>query len=345
MQTVQLGAQTVGPGQPVYIIAEVGANFFSLEEGLAMVEASGRAGADAVKIQTYRAATLTRPDAVLQFEDGRQVSQFEFFQAREVSEEAHRQLQRRSEALGLLFFSTPSHPTDVDFLESLGVPAYKTGSDDITNHRLLDYVARRGKPMVVSTGMSTLGEVEEALTTIRRAGNSQIVLLHCLVGYPAPVEEANLRVIGTLRQAFGVPVGFSDHTLGSAAAMMAVALGAVMVEKHLTLQRRRGGPDDLVACEPDDLAAYVRDVHRASAALGDGRKRIMPVEEKWRQGGRKGIIASRAIRAGEVIAPEMVELRRPAEGLHPRYLPEIIGRRARAPIAEGACITWDDVVA
>lgn len=306
-----------------------------------MVRASQEAGADAVKIQTYRAATLTRPNAMMEFEDGGKVSQFEFFRKHEVSEHAHRELKRHAEDLGLLFFSTPSHPTDVDLLEKLGVPAYKVGSDDLTNPPLLDCVARTNKPVVLSTGMCTLGEIEEAVNTICRAGNDQVVLLHCLVGYPARLEDANIRVISTLQQAFGFPVGFSDHTSGSFAATLAVALGAVMVEKHLTVDRSRGGPDDLVACEPKELASFVEDLRRVFVVLGDGRKRIMPGEEKWREAGRKSIVAARTIQPGELITREMVDIRRPATGLHPRYLGLVVGRRAAQVINEGELITLD----
>jgi sialic acid synthase SpsE len=341
VRPVQFGQKLVGPGQPVYIVSEIGANFFSLEEGREMVEASHAAGADAVKLQTYRAATLTRPGARMRLGSGEEVSQYEFFQAREVSEEAHVELKRQAERLGMLWFSTPSHPTDVDLLEGLGAAAYKTGSDDVTNHRLLDCVARTGKPMVVSTGMSTLQEVEEAVATIRRAGNDRAVLLHCLVGYPAPLDEANLRVITTLRDAFGLPVGFSDHIPGSEAAVLAVALGAVMLEKHLTLDPARGGPDDLVACDPAGLGEYVRAVRRAEQALGDGRKRIMAGERTWREAGRKSVVAARAIAPGEVLTAEALELRRPADGLPPGELARLIGRRARRAIPAGGLVMWE----
>jgi sialic acid synthase SpsE len=279
----------------------------------------------------------------MELEDGTKVSQYEFFRSFEVSQAAHQELKRSAEELGLFFFSTPSHPTDVDFLEKLGLNAYKIGSDDLTNHRLLDYVARTGKPMVVSTGMCTLNEVDEALNTIGRAGNDQVVLLHCLVGYPAPLEDANLRVIRALQEAFGVPVGFSDHTPGSFAATLAVALGAVMVEKHLTLDRSRGGPDDLVACDPAGLACFVRDLRQVPVVLGDGRKRIMPGETKWRQAGRKSVVAARTILPGEWITADMLDVRRPGDGLHPRYWELVVGRRATTAIQEGELITLNHV--
>lgn len=338
---IRIGDALVGDGQPPWIVAEIGAQFSSIDEACARVDAAAACGCDAVKLQTFRAATLVRPGALFTFEDGTRVSQYEFFRARELDREMHVALKARAARHGLTFFSTPSHADDVELLESVGVEVYKIGSDDLTNLAFIEQVARRGRPLILSTGMSTLGEVEEAVRCVRRAGDPPLILLHCLVGYPAPLAAANLRVMATLRHAFGVPVGFSDHTGGTLAALAAACLGAVVIEKHFTLDRTAGGPDNDTALGPAEMTALVRDIRAVVPALGDGIKRIQPVEEKWRAAGRKSLVAACHIPAGRCLTPDLVAVRRPADGLHPRHLGDIVGRVTRGDIEAGACLHWD----
>lgn len=340
-QVIEVGGRRIGAGRPVFVIAEIGANFNSLEEAHRLVNAAAAAGCDAVKVQTFRADTLVRRDALFTFEDGSRPSQHEFFKTHELSPEVHRSLKEYVESLGLVFFSTPSHPEDLQLLESLGVLLHKIGSDDLTNLPFIEKVALTGKPVIVSTGMSTLGEVEEAVSLFAKTGNQNLILLHCLVGYPAPAHEANLRVIKTLRDAFGVAVGFSDHTPGALAAVLAIALGACVVEKHFTLDRSAGGPDNDTSLEPQEMSALVRDIRQVSTLLGDSVKRIQPGEVKWREAGRKSLVAARDIRAGDRLTAEVVTVKRPSDGLHPRHFWEILGRTALVDIAADECLRWE----
>jgi len=343
---VQIGRHWIGPGETVFVIGEIGANFFSRDEGLALIDAAAAAGADAVKVQTFRAETLSTPGAMFTFEDGSRVDQREYWKEREISEAWHRELKAYAAQKGLEFFSTPSHVDDVDLLERIGVPAHKIGSDDLTNIPFITSIARRGHPVILSTGMCTLDEIARSVDAFRETRNDGLILLHCLVGYPAPRENANLRVIETLRAAFGCPIGFSDHTSDSLAACLAVALGACVVERHLTLKPERGGPDDLVASDPAGFAEYVRDIRAVPEMLGSGTKRIMPGEMKWRDAGRKSIVTAVGVQAGDRLTAAHLTLKRPATGLHPHLLEQVIGAVARRDLAADEVVhlcdlSWD----
>lgn len=340
-QVIHVGNRRIGIGEPAFVIAEIGANFGNLDEARRQVDAAAMAGCDAVKLQTFRADTLVRKGAVFTFEDGSKVSQHDFFKARELSREAHVELKAHCESKGMIFFSTPSHREDVDLLESLGVLLHKIGSDDLTNLPFIETVAKTGKPVILSTGMCSLGEVEEAVSKFAATGNRNLVLLHCLVGYPAPLERANLRVINSLQQAFRIPIGFSDHTPGTLAATLAVAQGACVIEKHFTLDRSAGGPDNDTSLEPGEMTALVRDLRQVSTILGDGIKKIQPGEVKWRQAARKSLVAARAIRSGETISADMVAVKRPSDGLHPRYFWDVLGMTAQRDVAADECLDWD----
>ena len=342
-QLIRVGSRSIGLGHPVFVIAEIGANFFNTEEAFAMIDAAVEAGADAIKVQTFRAETLSAPGAMFTFEDGSRVSQREYWKAREIGEQLHRELKEYTERHGLIFFSTPSFDEDVDLLERVGVLLHKIGSDDLTNAPFLKRVAARGRPVILSTGMCTLDEIAESVRAIETTGNEQLILLHCLVGYPAPAEDANLKAIETLQRAFGYLVGFSDHTLSSMAACLAVSLGAVVVERHLTLDRARGGPDDLVASDPAGFKQYVRDVRKVPTLLGDGVKRIMPGEVKWREAGRKSIVAACRIKAGDTITEEKITIKRPASGLHPKFLSQVIGATAKRDLQENDLVSLSDL--
>ena len=341
---IEFAGGRIGADAPIFVIAEVGTNFNSIDEARVLFRAAADAGADAVKLQTYRAETVAMPGAVFTLEDGTEISQYDYFKEHEVSAETHVELCDYANELGLVFFSTPGYYDDVPLLEDLQVPLYKTGSDDLTNYPFLQYLAGLGKPMIVSTGMCSLAEVERAVATILGAGNEDLVLLHCVVGYPAPIEQANLRVVETLRSAFGVQVGFSDHFLGEVAAVLGVALGITVVEKHLTLNRAAGGPDNDVACEPDEFKRYVAAIRTASAALGRSEKRLLPTEEKWRQAARKSIVCARDIPEGATLEASMLTIKRPSDGLHPQELDLVVGHKVRKAITAGHIITFGDLV-
>ena len=341
MYELRLGERKIGENQPVFIIAELGYNFNTLDEALRSVDAAAKSGVDAIKVQTFRADTITTRNVDFPAEAGG-VNQYEEFKRYEISEETHRAIFARARDRGLIPFSTPSHPDDVELLERVGIELYKIGSDDLTNLPFLRYVAAKGKPMILSSGMATLAEVDEAIRTVRGAGNDRIVLLQCTSNYPVrDLSVLNLRVIETYRRTFPVLVGFSDHSTTLSAAVAAVTLGAVVVERHFTLDTALEVPDAFFSSDPAEMAALVRAIRETEAMLGDGVKRPTPTEEKMRADTRKGLVAARAIPKGATITPEDIGIKRPGTGIAPRDFDLVIGRRAARGIQADEVITWD----
>lgn len=338
---VSIGQRNLGANEPVFIIAELGVNFETLEAAQILIEAAARAGADAVKVQTYRADTLTTKKAVFDMENTGITSQYDLFRKFELSADTHRALFAYAQERNILLFSTPSHATDVDLLEKLAVPLYKVGSDDLTNLPFLRYVAGTQKPIILSTGMSTLDEVREAVDAVLSAGNDKLVLLHCVSLYPCQPQNVNLRALITLRETFHRPVGFSDHTQGIEACLAATALGACALEKHFTLNKNAPGPDHLLSSDPTELAQLVRAVRNIEKALGDGIKRPQQAEQKQRTNNRKSLVTVGSIRKGEPITPEKIGIKRPGSGIPPKYFEEILGKPAKQDIAEDEVLTWE----
>ena len=342
------GGRAIGPRSKTFVIAEAGVNHNgSVEMAHRLVDAAVEAGANAVKFQTFSAegvATRQAPKAAYQERNvGSDIGQIQMLKELELSNEAHRELMSHCQERGILFLSTPHDWAAVDFLFDLGVAAYKIGSGDLTNLPFLRKVAQKGLPVILSTGMSTLGEVEEAVEAVTCQENRQLVLLHCVTNYPASINECNLLAMRTMAQAFGFPVGYSDHTEGCEAALAAVALGAVAVEKHFTLNRSMVGPDHQASMEPDQLRALVEGIRRVEQALGDGVKRPAATELEMRHPIRKSIAAAVPIPAGAVITDEMVTTKRPGGGMHPRYWDMVLGRVARTDIAEDTLLRWEDL--
>jgi N,N'-diacetyllegionaminate synthase len=327
-------------GKPV-IIAEIGAKYAEMSVLKQMVAKAKECGADVVKFQTYRAETISTPGSWFTFEDGSRMPQFDFFKKYELSREDHEELIGYCQETGIAWLSTPSHVEDVELLESFSPIAYKTGSDDLTNTPFLKEIARRGKPMVISTGMCTLSEVESAVEAIYSTGNRDIVLLHCVVSYPSRPEDANLRVIETFRRAFGLPVGLSDHTTDEFTSVLATAMDACVIEKHFTLDYAMKLADWQASLDPAGFKRLVDRVRQVKPALGDGVKRILPTEEKWRAACRKSLFTTRAIAQGEVIGADDIVIRRPSEGIHPHLLDLVVGRTARQDIPANALLHWD----
>jgi sialic acid synthase SpsE len=346
---VRIGDRLVGPGEPPYLIAEAGSNHNrDLATALALIDAAAAAGADAVKFQTFTAdglvARTSDPIAVLNDEFskyGRTVH--EMFAAVEMPVEWLPKLRDHAISRRITFLSTPFDERSADLLADLDMPAYKIASYEVVHLPLLRHVARKGKPVLISTGMASLGEIEEAITAVRAEGNDQIAIFHCPIGYPVPAELVNLAVIDTLRQAFGLPVGLSDHTRGTAVPVAAVARGANLIEKHYTLDATQPGPDHGFAVEPHELAALVQGCRDAFAAIGDGRKICLPSEHVHYRRGRRSLFAAVDIAEGTEIAPAMLSILRPGTGLPPRFLETIVGRRARRTISAFDPIGWDDV--
>ncbi|GIW07600.1 MAG: pseudaminic acid synthase [Dehalococcoidia bacterium] len=345
MNPVQIGRRLVGPGHPVYVVAELSANHQgSLERAAAIVRAAARAGADAIKLQTYTPDTLTiacdRPEFRIggTLWDGRTL--YDLYHEAFTPWEWHAELQAIALAEGLDFFSSPFDSSAVDLLEALDVPAYKIASFELVDLPLIRRAARVGKPLVMSTGMATLEEIDDAVAAARGGGAAGIVLLHCNSGYPAAPSEMHLRTIPFLADRYGVPVGLSDHTRTPTAALAAVALGACVIEKHLTLSRADGGPDAAFSLEPDELAALVEAVRETEAALGSVR--VGPTErERASRALRRSLFVVEDVAPGEVLTDRQVRSIRPGHGLPPKHLDEVLGRRAATAIPRGTPLRWD----
>ncbi len=341
---IAIGARRVGPDQPCFLIAEAGVNHNGdLELARRLVDAAADAGANAVKFQTFsadRLATAAAPQADYQRRNtGIEESQYSMLKRLELSEEAHRELLRHCQRRGILFLSSPFDEESADFLETLGLPAFKIPSGEITNTPFLAHIARKGKPIILSTGMSTLDEVRVAVETIRRAGDPPLALLHCVSNYPAAPEDINLRAMATLHEAFCVPVGYSDHTDGVEIALAAVALGACIIEKHFTLDRNLPGPDHKASLEPAELTSLAAAIRRVEAALGDGVKRPAKCEADAARVARKSLVAARDLSAGSVLRREDLAIRRPGTGLPPSALARVVGMLAKEDIAAGTILT------
>ena len=348
MAEFTIAGRPVGAGAPVYIVAEAGVNHNGhVALALKLVEAAAAAGADAVKFQTFSTDALVSrhaPKAAYQKETtGTEGTQRDMLRALELDRLAHEEIMRHCGDVGITFLSTPFDEPSLALLLELGVPAIKVSSTDVTNVAFLERVAGARKPVLLSTGMSTLGEVESALEALERGGADAVVVLHCTSLYPTPPSEANLRAIGTLRRALGRPVGYSDHTEGTVTGALAVALGAVVVEKHLTLDKSLPGPDHRASLSPPEFGQYVRNIREAESSLGDGLKRPRPDEAAVKAVMQKSVVAVRPIRAGEVLTADMLTCKRPAGGFLPADLSKLLGLRALRDIALDEPITWGAV--
>jgi len=343
--TVSIGERQVGPGRPVYVVAEMSANHNQrFEQAVKIVEAAKDVGADAVKLQTYTPDALTIDCDNEYFRikgsvwDRRKL--YDLYGEAYTPWDWQPRLKTIANGLGLDLFSSPFDSTAVSFLEKMGVPAYKIASFELVDTSLLQKVASTGKPVMVSTGMATYAEIEEAVQTLRQGGCREVALLKCNSGYPAPPEEMNLRTIPHMAEAFGVPVGLSDHTLGIAVPVAAVALGACIIEKHFTLARTDGGPDSAFSLEPKEFRAMVDAVRVAEKALGKVRYEATEHEVAGRAF-RRSLFVVEDMKAGDIFTERNVRSIRPGQGLAPRYLPDVLGHKAARGIVRGTPLAWD----
>ena len=344
---VKIGDKVVGDGEPCFVIAEAGVNHDGdLSMAKRMIDAAKDAGVDAIKFQLFDPDKMVTPYAAKAGyqSDVEAETQLEMLRKLKLTENDVVELAKYAESKGLMFLCSAFDEESVDLLEEIGVPAYKIASSEITNHPLLEHVAAKRRPILLSTGMSTINEVREALDVIQRRGNNQVILLHCISEYPASVESLNLKVINLLRQTFKLPVGFSDHSLEVLAPAIAVALGACVIEKHFTLSRSLKGPDHKASLEPHELREMVRLIRLTERMLGDGIKRVTHGEEQIKLLVRKSIVAKRDIPAGSLITRDMLAFKRPAIGLEPSKLQLLIGRKARRHIKRDEAITLNDVI-
>ena len=344
IREIEIAGRKVGVGHPPYMVCELSANHNgSLERALQLIEAAAATGADAIKIQTYTPDTITIDSEDAQFKikgglwDG--YTLYELYAQAFTPYEWHPTLFAKARDVGVTLFSTPFDEAAVDLLAVLNAPAYKIASFEATDVALITRAAATGKPIIISTGTSRPEDIEETVATVRRAGNNAIVLLHCVSAYPAQPCNSNLRTIQHLAR-HGTLVGLSDHTLGTAVAVSAVALGACVIEKHFTLLRADGGPDAAFSLEPSEFAALVRDCKTAWEALGEVREGYQSAAEP-NLVFRRSLYVVRDIAPGSELTMENVRSIRPGHGLAPKYLPEILGRHARRAIARGTPLSWD----
>ena len=347
---LEIAGRRIGPDEPCFVIAEAGVNHGGdLDLARRLVDAAAEAGADAVKFQTFAADELATPQAPkaayqMRTTDARE-TQLDMLRRLQLSREAHHALIAHCAERGILFLSSVFDEGSAELLEELGVPAFKIPSGELTNPALLCRLAAKGRPVILSTGMATLDEVSAAVATLGGGRCPPVVLLHCVSSYPADPSDVNLRAMSTMQASFGVPVGYSDHTLGLAIALAAVTLGACVLEKHLTLDRRLPGPDHAASLEPNEFAVLVRSLRSVEGALGHGRKEPSVHEVEIARTVRKSLVAARDIPAGTKLTEELVVVRRPGTGLPPSVRADILGWTTTRGLAAGTPIQLEHLVA
>lgn len=345
---IQIAGRPIGVGQPPYVIAEMSANHNgNLQTAFDLISIAKQMGADAVKIQTYTADTITlksdRPEFTIQGGLWSGKTLYELYQQAHTPWTWHKPLFEHAAKTGITIFSSPFDPTAVDLLEDLNAPAYKIASFEAIDLPLIRYVASTRKPMIISTGMADQEEIEEAVDTARSSGCNSLVLLHCVSGYPAPAEDYNLATLVHMQQHFDVPVGLSDHTLDNTTAIASVALGACVIEKHFTFSRQGGGPDDSFSLEPDDLLQLCSGARTAWLSIGKvdyGRKS----SEQGNAQFRRSLYFVKALKAGDVLKLSDVRSVRPGFGLAPKHLDSIVGKTLAKNIEINSPVSWDDFV-
>jgi N,N'-diacetyllegionaminate synthase len=356
---VSIGQRRVGPGQPVYVIAEAGVNHNgSLDQALRLVDVAAEAGADAVKFQVFRAdelATATAETAEYQKSRGLEParsrarqrtaggqSQREMLARLELADDEFRRVRTHCAGRGIEFLATPFGPRDIDRLLELKVNAIKIASTDLNNLPLLRLAAQTGLPLIVSTGAATKEEIRASVERLQqRDVGERLILLHCVSAYPTPLDAANLRAIGTLQRAFGTVCGFSDHTTETQTGAWAAAAGASVLEKHFTLDRAAPGPDHAMSLDPPGLRQYISAVRDAERALGSGQLGMSPLEADVRTVARKSVVAACDLTTGTVLRPEMLTVKRPAGGIEPDQLDTLIGRQVASDVPRDTILTWD----
>lgn len=344
MELLKINKSRIGDGNPVFIIAEIGGNFSTFEQGRKLVDSAISCGANAVKIQTFKAenyvskfATFTMPNV------GGKKKQLEIIKKLELDYKIQKKMFDYCKKKKIIFFSTPSHKTDVDFLEGIGNKIYKIGSDDLTNIPLMKYVAKLQKPTIISTGMSNFEEVYDVVKIFRREKNRQLAILHCVSMYPHEPKFANLNVIQMMKKKFGLPIGWSDHTLGIETSVTAATMGANIVEKHFTLNKKAKGPDHAISADPIDLEKMVQNIRLMEKMRGNGLKSPAYCELGNRKNVRKSVVALKNIKKGTKITRNLLEIKRPGFGIPPNRIEEIIGKKTRKMIKMDMPIKYTDL--
>ncbi|MEK9182969.1 MAG: N-acetylneuraminate synthase [Patescibacteria group bacterium] len=348
IKKIKIGSKFIGKNQPVFIIAEAGVNHNGrLDLALKLVDAAVAAGADAVKFQTFKAGQVvieTGKMAAYQKKNlGKEESQLAMLKKLELKEKFYKPIIKRCKEKGIIFLSTPHGGFEsVDFLQKLGVPAFKFGSGDLTNLPVLQYAARLQKTMILGTGMATMKEVKEAVACIKKAGNEKIIILHCTTNYPCPFDEVNLSAMVMMMKKLGVLVGYSDHTLGTQVPIMAATLGACVLEKHFTLDKNMAGPDQVASAEPAELKKIIENVRKVKIVLGSAIKEPNKSEVPLIKIARKSLVTIKNIKKGEKFTRENIGIKRPGNGLSPKLFSLIIGQKAKKNLLSSAMIKIGD---
>jgi len=348
VRIVKINDRLIGDGNPCFIIAEAGCNHNqSIEIARKLVDSAVASGADAVKFQTYKSEKLySRKTPMMEHFRKRMglsedATMFDLIKMTELPFDMHQEIVEYCYGQNIPFMSTPFDEESVEFLENFNVPAYKIASFEMTHYPLIKKVAECNKPVVISTGMSSLGDIEQAVSVISKAGNDQIILLHCVSNYPARAEDCNLRVIETMKRAFGFPVGISDHTPGVDVAKIAVAVGANLIEKHITIDQTLPGPDHYFSLTPSELKELVSGARDVEVMLGSPHKQCTDAEQPMKHIGRRSLVAAVAIRKGEKIDKKNIAIKRPGYGIHPMLLDDLVGCCAVRDIEEDEPLAWD----
>ena len=334
--------------RPPYIIAEAGVNHNGdLAMAMELVRQAKICGADCVKFQTFKAERLVTKEAPkaeyqLKTTDAKE-SQIDMLKKLEMAEESYREILQCCQKNEIIFLSTPYNVEDVDFLDSLGVPAFKLASISAAEPWFAAYTAKKGKPVILSTGMATIGEVDETVRAIKETGNEQLILLQCTTNYPSSHEDANMLAMQTIQKAFGLQIGYSDHTQDDTACIVSVALGAKVIEKHFTLDKTLPGPDQSSSYDPEEFSRLVVSIRNAEKVLGSARKEPCEIEKINAEGMRRSIVAKMVIKRGSLLTNDMLTFKRPGNGLPPRLLKFLIGRKARNEINVNSMIVWNDI--
>jgi len=346
VQTIRIANNLIGIHNPCFLIAEAGINHNGNPElAKQLIDVASHARFDAIKFQTFRAENIiTRTAKKAQYQkklaDDAE-TQYEMLKKLELSDKDFFYLSEYAQKKGILFLSSPFDPESIDLLERIGVAAYKIPSGEITNVPLLIQIAQTGKPIILSTGMANLSEIRDAMKLLKREGANEIILLHCVTSYPAPLEGLNLRMITELEKVFHVPVGFSDHTSGILAPIIARSLGACVIEKHFTLNKDLPGPDHKASLEPQELAAMADTIRTVDLALGQNKKTLCLKEREIKKIARKSLVASRDLPPGTTISEDMVSIKRPGTGIQPKYFNEILGKSTKQRIKKDTLLRWD----
>ena len=350
MKEIKVGNKMIGENHPVYIVAESGCNHDGkLEQAFQIIKQAHENGADAIKFQTLKAEKLVTKQTPQwwlpkdKIEGTRQIDlykdqdRFGFEEFKKISEYCKN--------LGITFLSTPFDEDSVDLLDKLDVPAFKVASTDLTNLPFLEYVAKKNKPIFLSTGMGSIREIKEAVETIIKTENENIVIMHCIVEYPAPISHANLNFIKTLQKTFPeFPIGLSDHTLGILSPVIATSLGTKLIEKHFTIDKSiRGAPDHIISIEPRELSMMVKDIRATESALGSYERTLLEYEKSAYEHGRRKIVANKFISKGSILTREMITCKRNSQGLYPRYFNEILGKKIKVDLQPDDPLQFEDI--